>query len=109
MCQSDFLFSSNLLCKLNCSEESLWPTVPSVTIPLVTTSLWLGAVLRAALFGVLTVTVWDLWGRGWDREFKARRVHAAISAKLSGSSWCYCFKRFRDTAEVAITSKLLQK
>ena len=72
--------------EINFYEELLWPTVPSVTPPLVTTSLWLGAVLRAALFGVLTVTVWDLWERDWDHEFKVRRVHAAISVKFSVSS-----------------------
>ena len=42
--------------------------------------------LRAVLFGVITVTAWDLWERGWDHEFKVRRVHAAISVKFSVSS-----------------------
>ncbi len=74
--------------------DLLWLTVPSVTIPLVTTSLWLGAVLREVLFGVLTVTVWDLLERGWARESKLRRVHAVISVKFSEyNSCCYFFKK----------------
>ena len=75
--------------EINFYEELLWPTVPSVTTPLATTSLWLGTVLRAVLFGVITVTAWDLWERGWDNELKLYRIQSVISIY----SGCYCFKK----------------
>ncbi len=68
------------------SESKSWLTVRSVTIPSAITGLWLGAVLRVALFGVPMVTVWGLWEKGSGRESKERCVHAAIGAKLSAFS-----------------------